>query len=668
MSKSTRKSKAGSKAKPKRPAAGRKKAAPKAGAPSGSKWLLVGKWSLVTAIWGFIAGLGVIGWAAYDLPDIDLALKSQRPPSVTILSASGAEIATRGGRFGQAIDSRDLPPGLVQAVLATEDRRFFEHFGVDPIGIARAMVTNVAHGGIRQGGSTITQQVAKNIFLTSERSYKRKLQEVLIALWLENKYSKDQILTLYLNRVYFGAGAYGVTAAAERYFGRPVTGLGLYEAAMIAGMLKAPSRFNPRANPDKAAARTAVVLNNMVAAGFATPDDVAVAKSRRLPVLAGRRGASELGYFIDWIVDRAIGFAPGGGDMIVTTTLDLQLQHLAETHLRKPLKAVGKARHVGQAALIALGPDGAVRAMVGGKSYRASPFNRATQARRQPGSAFKAFVYLAGMEAGLSPNDLLTDGPVSIEGWQPKNYGNKPYLGAVTLRDAFAKSLNTVAVQVSEQAGRAAVAQVAARLGIQGNISTHPSIALGVSEVTLIDMATAFAPFANGGTGVWAYGIDEIVSPDGLLIYRRQGSGPGRVVAERHLAEMNSLFTEAMTTGTGRTAAIDRPAGGKTGTSQSHRDAVFVGFTPDLITAVWTGNDDGRPMKGVTGGGLPAQIWKGFMRDAHAGLPVKALPGLSGPFSSPSGDPAMVQRENPGSGPKNSVFDNFFDLMRDDRS
>ena len=524
------------------------------------------------------------------------------------------------------------------------------------------MSANITHGGIRQGGSTITQQVAKNIFLSAERSYKRKLQEVLIALWLEARFSKEQILTLYLNRVYFGSGAYGVTAAAELYFGRPVSGLGLYDSAMLAGLLKAPSRYNPRASLIEADRRTAQVLANMVATGYITQTQAKAAAEERLAVVRSRGGASELGYFTDYVLDRVRDLASGYGDMIVTTTLDLHLQRIAEATMKASMVGA-KTAEAHQVALVTLSPDGAVRAMLGGNSYRATAFNRATQAKRQPGSAFKAFVYLAGLEAGLHPDDIFDDAPVTVDGWRPKNFGNKDFLGPVTLETAFAKSLNTVAVRVSERAGRGAVAAVANRLGVQGSIKQHPSIALGVADVSLIDLTSAYAPFANGGFGVWAYAIDEILSPDGRVIYRREGSGPGRVVASDHVGLMNRMFARVLVDGTGKRAHLDRPAGGKTGTSQGHRDAVFVGFTADLITGVWVGNDNGRAMKNVTGGGLPATIWRSYMRDAHAGLPLRALPGHS------PGGPAIVRRDSSQSPTSDDegLFQNFFDIMRDDR-
>ena len=618
------------------------------------------KWAAVALVWSVVGVVGVVAWAAYDLPDINLARVAERPPFIKVLARDGSEIAARGGRHGRALDVRDMPPALVRAVLATEDRRFYHHVGIDPIGIVRAMTTNLLEGRVSQGGSTITQQVAKNLFLSPKRSYKRKIQEVLVALWLEARYSKDQILALYLNRVYFGAGTYGVSAAAERYFGRAPNDLGLYELAMIAGLPKAPSRYNPRVDPRAAEARTDIVLANMVAAGYLSKDEVRAAKKRRIAALAPKGRDSGFGYFTDWVLDRARAILPEGGDLVVIATLDTDLQRMAESHVKRLLDGPARKAGATQAALVALDPGGAVRAMVGGRSYRDSPFNRAVQARRQPGSAFKPFVYLAGLEAGLAPDSVFEDAPVTVAGWTPKNFANN-YLGRVTMADALAKSVNTVAVRVSEAAGCDRVARVAKRLGLRGELGTHPSIALGVSEVSLIDLATAYAPFANGGIGVWAHGIDEILTPDGRVLYRRDGSGPGPVVAAEHLGRMNDMLARVLTAGTGKRAAIGRPAGGKTGTSQNFRDAWFVGYTSDLVAGVWFGNDDGAPMRRVTGGGLPAMAWAGFMRDAHAGLPIRPLPGAPG-----IGDPAIARRPPRESERTGDWFESFFGLFRED--
>ena len=606
------------------------------------------KWGFIAAIWGVVIGGGIAVWYGADLPDIDTALAATRPPRVTVVAVDGVVIAESGDLYGLPVQARDLPPALIQAVLATEDRRFYNHFGLDPIGLARALVANVRAGGVVQGGSTLTQQLAKNLFLTPARTIKRKVQEVLLAVWLERHFSKDQILTVYLNRVYLGAGTYGVEAAARRYFGRSARHLDVYQSAMLAGLLKAPSHYNPAASPERAARRTAQVLANMVAAGYLTEADVRVARGGRKIVVTAHRRATR--HFVDWVLEQVPAFvSPGDRDLVVVTTLDSRLQRAAEAAVLGALDGPGKALEASQGALVALAHDGAVRAMVGGRDYRASQFNRATQARRQPGSAFKPIVYVAGLEAGLRPHSRLIDAPLTIEGWSPRNFKRR-HRGEVTLTMAMADSINTVAVRVAEQAGRAAVVRAARRLGITAPLKTTPSLALGVGGVSLIELTAAYGAFANGGIGVWAYGIEEVRDAAGGALYRRSGSGPGRVLDGRVAADVGSMLVAVIATGTGRAAAFGRPAAGKTGTSQDFRDAWFVGYSADLVAGVWVGNDDERPMRNVTGGGLPARLWRRFMTVAHAGLtprPLNAVPaGASAPRSAPTTskdrDPAPI--------------------------
>jgi len=586
------------------------------------------KWGTVAAVWAVIGFLGLAAWYGTELPDVDGAFAAGRRPTVTLLAADGREFATIGDVYGAPISRAELPPALVNAVLATEDRRFYDHFGLDVFGLARAMIANVRAGRTVQGGSTITQQVAKNLFLTHDRTVKRKVQELLLALWLEHRFSKDQILALYLNRVYLGAGTYGVDAAARKYFGRPATALSAYQAAMLAGLLKAPSRYNPLTDPARAHARTRQVLQNMVAAHYLTPAEADAAKPTRrskalMPITAAGR------HFADWVVEQVADYVnPGDRDLVVVTTLDRRLQRLAEARLEAALARRGARADIDEAALVAMTPTGAVRAMVGGRNYPASQFNRATQARRQPGSAFKPMVYLAGLEAGLSPATVMVDEPVMIGDWQPRNFSGR-HDGAMTLADALARSVNTVAVKVGERAGWRRVIDVARRLGLSGRFPAAPSLALGAGEVTLLELTSAYATFANAGGGVWAYGIEEIRDRAGRVLYRRQGSGPGRVVAAGDVGAINAMLARAVAAGTGRAAAIDRPAAGKTGTSQNFRDAWFVGYSADLVAGVWMGNDDARPMKGVTGGGAPAMLWRDFMLTAHIGLPPRPLPGTN---------------------------------------
>ena len=595
---------------------------------SGRALALLAKWIATASVWGVVAAGGLVAWYATDLPDAEKALSVTRRPTVTLLAADGSRLAAFGDLYASPVRFDELPPDLTRAVLATEDRRFYDHFGVDPIAIARALIANLRAGRIVQGGSTITQQVAKNLFLTPERTLKRKVQEVLLALWLEHKFSKDQILTVYLNRAYLGSGVFGVEAAARRYFGTSAREVSLYQSAMLAGMLKAPSRYNPARHPDLAAARAARVLANMVDAGMLTAGEVRAAlraTASTAPRPAGRKRAR---HFADWVLDQVSSYvSPGDRDLTVVTTLDRRLQRLAETRLGEALAGPGAGAGVAEAALVAMAPGGAVRAMVGGRDYQASQFNRATQSLRQPGSAFKPFVYLAGLEAGLTPDARIADAPVAVGTWRPRNFGAR-YRGRVTVREALAQSINTVAVSIAERTGRGNVLAVARRLGLTGRLSPTPSLALGAFEVSLLELTAAYGTFANGGTGVWAYGINEIRDGHGRVLYRRSGSGPGRVVEPRHVAAMNDMLSAVISEGTGRAAAILRPAAGKTGTSQNFRDAWFVGYTAELVAGVWMGNDDGLPMKGVTGGGLPARLWRGFMTAALDGVAPKPLPGL----------------------------------------
>ena len=575
--------------------------------------------SAIALIWAGVAGGAALAWFAYGLPDIHASVVAAQP-ALHLRAADGTPLATLGGSHAAPVGLEALPRALLDAVIATEDRRFWEHSGIDLRSIGRAAFTNLRAGAIRQGGSTITQQLAKNLFLTHERSWTRKAREALLALWLERALSKEEILTLYLNRVYLGAGTYGVEAAARRYFGKSARSVSLAEAAMLAGLLKAPSRYAPSADPEGAWARARTVLDAMVAAGAITPAARRAARTDR-PVLVPRAEGSSRGrYFADWVMAQVPDFAgPAVADLEIATTLDPTMQAAAARAVEEALARSGARFRVSQAALVALDRDGAVRAMVGGRDFGRSPFNRAANARRQPGSAFKLFVYLAGLEAGLSPESVMRDEPVDVGGWRPGNY-DAGFVGAVTLREAFARSINTVAVRVSEHVGRAKVRDAAIRLGVTSPMAAHPSIALGAVDVTLLELTTAYAVLANGGRGVFAYGIREIRDRAGARLYRRQGAGPGQVVAAPRARALTDLLRAVVAEGTGKAAALGRPAAGKTGTSGDHRDAWFIGFTADLTAGVWVGNDDGSPTRGVTGGGLPAEIWRRFMTAAHEGL------------------------------------------------
>ncbi len=601
-----------------------KQGAPKRAGERRSFWRTMLRWAAVSFIWGTLALAGLIGWYVLDLPDPDM-LAGERKGSVTVLAADGSVLATYGELHGTPLHYEDLPPALIQAVLATEDRRFFSHPGVDLRGIARAAWANLRAGGVVEGGSTITQQLAKNLFLTPERSFKRKIQEALLALWLERRFSKQELLAIYFNRVYLGAGTYGADAAARRYFGKPVGELSLAECAMIAGLLKAPPRFNPAADPAAARARTAEVIDNMVEAGFIDAAAAEGAKLAPLDLVGPRVAGGSARYAADWVVSRAADYiGTVAGDIVITTTIDPQMERAAGDVLAAALAGEGMERNAHQGAIVAMAPDGAVMAMVGGADYSASQFNRAVQAQRQPGSAFKLFVYLAALEAGMRPDDVVIDQPVTIQGWSPGNFDGD-YRGAVSLRQALADSINTVAADVAWRVGMKNVVGLAHRLGITAELPPLPSLALGTTEVTPLELTAAYAALANQGNIAWPYVITHIATREGQVLYQRQTMPQQRVLDPAVVAGMVDMLAANIQTGTGKAAAIDRPAAGKTGTSQDYRDAWFVGFTRGLVTGVWVGNDNNTPMDRVTGGGLPARIWSEFMLRAEAGRPVLAL-------------------------------------------
>ncbi|MGH6968581.1 MAG: transglycosylase domain-containing protein, partial [Stellaceae bacterium] len=476
-------------------------------------------------------------------------------------------------------------------------------------------------------GSTITQQLAKNLFLTPDRTIARKIRETMLALWLEHQFTKNQILELYLNRVYLGAGTYGVDAAAHRYFNKSARDLTLYEAAVIAGLLKAPSRFSPVNDRALAADRADQVLQNMVEAGYITTAQARAAERQKSQLAEADRAPPGSRYFADWVAGQIGSFADvSGHDVIVTTTLDPRMQGYAESAVAKTLASSGAADRVTQGALVAMSPDGAIRAMVGGSNYNGSQFNRATQALRQPGSSFKPLVYLAALERGIKPSDVFNDAPVRIGDWEPHNYENT-YRGNVTVADAVAYSINTVAAQVIARVGANNVIAVARRLGITTPLPDDDSLALGTGSVTLLELTSAYAAFASGGIAAWPHAILEIRDAHGGVLYRRAGSGAPRVIDANIAGEMNQLLEGVIARGTGRAAALDRPDAGKTGTTQDFRDALFVGYTADLVCGVWFGNDDNSPMKRVTGGTLPARTWHTFMAAATRDMPVRDLPG-----------------------------------------
>ncbi len=621
-------------------------------------------WGAVLALWAVIAAVGVVAWIGAHLPPIQSLEIPKRPPSIQIVDITNHVLVTRGDMGGGTLTLKELPPYVPKAFIAIEDRRFYSHFGVDPLGIVRAVIANVLHRGVSQGGSTITQQLAKNLFLTPERSLTRKLQEVGLAIWLERKFTKAQILELYLNRVYFGAGAWGIEQASQRYFGKSAKQITLPEAALLAGLVKSPSRLAPTRNFPAAERRAQAVLAAMAEMG-AIPQTSATMAIAQPPKIVAQAGTGSANYVADWIMDAlddVIGHVEE--DIVVETSIDPMLQATAEKALTEQLNQKGEKFGVSQGALVAMTPDGAVRALVGGKNYADSQFNRAVVAKRQPGSAFKPFVYLTAIERGLTPDTIREDKPIKIKGWQPENYGHE-YFGPVTLTKALAMSLNTVSVRLTMEFGPTAVVRTAHRLGIASKLEPNASIALGTSEVSLIELVSAYAPFANGGMATTAHVIERIHTPKGKVLYVRNAQELGRIIDPAYVGMMNTMMRETLTIGTAHKAELPGwTAAGKTGTSQDFRDAWFIGYTSQLVTGVWLGNDDSSPTKKATGGGLPVEVWSRFMRVAHQGVPVAGLPGVGGGglFGTPAPGPtppAPIQTAGGGSSASSGGLDGW---------
>lgn len=584
-------------------------------------------WGAVLGLWAIIAGAGVIIWVGAHLPAIQSLEIPKRPPTIQITGMDGSVIATRGEMPGANVSLKDLPPYLPKAFIAIEDRRFYSHFGIDPTGIIRAAVTNLLHRGVSQGGSTLSQQLAKNLFLTQERTMQRKLQEVELALWLERKYSKNEILELYLNRVYFGSGAYGVEAAAQKYFGKSAKNVSLSEAAMLAGLVKSPSRLAPNRNPDGAEKRAQIVLSAMADTNFITEAQAKAAIEK--PSYAVKPvGAGTINYVADWIgevLDDLVGQIDQ--NIVVETSIDPKLQSVAEAAIIDELATKSVKFNVSQGALVAMTPSGAVRAMVGGRNYAESQFNRAVTAKRQPGSAFKPFVYLTAVEGGMTPDTVRQDAPLDVKGWRPENY-SREYFGPVTLTQALSMSLNTVAVRLGLEVGPANVVRTAHRLGIASKLEPNATISLGTSEVSLNELVGAYAPFANGGFSASPHVVNRIRTPEGKVLYARRNDAPTRVIDANAVGMMNVMMHETLVTGTAKKADIPGwSAAGKTGTSQDFRDAWFIGYTANLVTGIWLGNDDNSPTRKATGGGLPVEVWTRFMRAAHQNIAPAPLPG-----------------------------------------
>ncbi len=590
------------------------------------------RWGLVAALWGALLVGGLMIWYASELPDITESMVFERRPTIIVKASDGTILDRYGDIKGETVAINDLPPYVVQAVLATEDRRFYYHMGVDPLGIARAFVVNMTRGGFVQGGSTITQQLAKNLFLSRERTMKRKVQEAMLALWLERKLTKDEILGAYLNRVYLGAGAYGIDAAARVYFNKSATELSLREAATIAGLLKAPSRYSPAANPELSAQRTQVVLNAMADAGFIKESELK--KLSKAPPAPRRKPSSgeTVRYFTDYVVEQMndlVGVTEK--DLIVETTLNRAVQQTTESAITKALLAASN-ENATQGAAVIMQLDGAVVAMVGGRDYATSEFNRATDALRPPGSSFKPIVYLAALEYGFTPDTIVMDEPITTGRYRPKNYGGE-YFGEVTLTEALTRSLNTVAVNLMRTTGPDAVIGLARRLGITADLHADLSLALGSSGVPVIQMATAYATLGRGGSAVEPYAITRITDEDGKVYYEREiPTGSQQVVDRAAVYALSGMMRSVVENGTGRAAMIAWPAAGKTGTSQEFRDAWFNGFTDRYAAAVWIGNDDNSPTKRVTGGSHPARIWREAMTSAmnQPGAPSFGVASNSG--------------------------------------
>lgn len=583
-------------------------------------------WCLVFSLWGGIAVAGIVLYYGARMPSASSWTIPERPPNVKITALDGSVIANRGATGGEALSLEDMSPFIPEAVIAIEDRRFYSHFGVDPFGLARAVLNNLT-GQALQGGSTLTQQLAKNLFLSPDRTLERKVQEVLLAFWLEHRFNKDQILAMYLNRVYFGSNAYGVEAASRRYFNKSARDVNLGEAALLAGLLKAPSRLSPARDPDAAEARAQVVLTSMRDVGFISDSDITTAMSQS-PTRARSYWSGAGQYVADMVMDDLKGIlGTVTEDLVVETTIDMKLEKQAETAIAEALATDGVKLDASQAALVAIDGTGAIRALVGGGDYATSQFNRAVKAKRQPGSAFKPFVYAAALEIGNRPSSIRHDGPVRIGKWTPENYDEK-YRGDVTLASALAQSLNTIAAQLVMEVGPDQVIKLAHRLGIESDLQSNASIALGTAEVSLLELTSAYAPFMNGGYKATSHVIRRVSTAKGELLFENAYENPPRVLSEQVSAGMNMMMEKVITEGTGKKARLAGwPAAGKTGTTQSFRDALFVGYTSNLTTGVWFGNDDGHSMKKVTGGGLPAKTWQSFMASAHAGLKPAPLIG-----------------------------------------
>ena len=584
--------------------------------PAGSTLATVFKYGLAAVGVALLALIVAVVVAMQSLPDYDeLAKRNDLGQMIRIRAADGSVLVTMGPSFGQWLPYDKIPTTMRAAMISVEDKRFRGHLGVDPIGIARSVKVRFDTGHWRQGGSTITQQLARNIFLTNNRTFGRKVREGILALALERKFSKNQILELYLNRVYFGGGAYGIDAASRTFFGHGADQLSLSEAAIIAGLVKAPSNYSPTADIAAARGRAGVVIQSMVANGFLSTAAAANAPAAQIKVQPAAK-LNSARYFTDWALPQLDTLIDETKEPIdVWTTLDPVMQGVADRAINDNAPAGA------QGALVSIDRDGAVRAMIGGRDYVTSIYNRATQAQRQPGSAFKLFVYLSALEAGKKPTDVLVDEPFEVDGWKPRN-STRSFAGPVTLREAFSRSINTISAKIGAELGFGTIADMAHRFGVGSNISTYPSMVLGSSEVRLIDMTRAFASVSNRGVSVMPYAIRKVVAADGRLLYQHDPTEERVLVAPWVAAGMTDLLQSAVLSGTGRAAQIGRPVAGKTGTTTQNKDGWFIGFSSGLTTGVWMGRDDAKSIAGLQGGTAPARAFASFMKVAVANRPI----------------------------------------------
>ncbi len=581
-------------------------------------WSYLWKAGLLAGLAGLVLLAVGVGITYSTLPGFDELMKSPNGQSVEVRAADGTVLFTQGPSYGGWLPYAQIPGTMKAAMVAVEDKRFWYHPGVDPIGMARAFVVNLRAGHNVQGASTITQQLSRNLFLTSTKTFARKLREMVYALAMERKYTKEAILELYLNRVYFGGGAYGIDAASRKFYGHSATTLTLPEAAVIAGLVKAPSRYAPSADAERSRARAATVIQSMVDSGAVSEAEARAADPSTLR-FAPQERVSGVRYFTDWVLAQVDDLSDENVQPLqITTTLDPTMQQAAEAAIS------AETPRGAQGALVALAKDGAVKALVGGRDYVQSNYDRAVSAQRQPGSSFKLFVYAAALENGITPDDQFVDQPVSFGNWSPKN-SNGRFLGPVTVRDAFALSINTVAAQIADKVGYDTVADTARRFGITTPIDRRPAMALGSSVVIPMQMTAAYAVIAAGGVEARPYGITRIATGSGQILYQRDQPTPRVVVAPYVAAKMTELMQAAVETGTGRAAQIGRPIAGKTGTTSSNKDGWFLGFTPGLTAGVWMGRDDNATVPGLAGGRAPARAFAAFMARAVGGTPPEPL-------------------------------------------